>query len=127
MSYFSKSELIRALSEVKYGIIAFRVLEDSCDAHQAVSEVELLERRQIGVKLTARGYEVGYLEKYYYFVCYGAQFWKLQIEEGHQDDELRIYETLENLLWSVSPSYRERHQAEIIARLSRHESLDECI
>lgn len=56
-----------------------------------------------------------------------ADFWKLQIEEGHQDDEPRIYETLENLLWSVSPSYRERHQAEIIARLSHHEYFDECI
>lgn len=97
MSSFSKPELIRALSEVEYGIIAYRVVEDLCDAHQAVSEVELLEKRQIKVKLTARGYEI----------------------EEHQDDEPRIYETLEDLLWSVSPSYRERHQAEIIARLSR--------
>lgn len=71
MSYFSKSELTRALSEVKYGIIAYRVLEDLCDAHQAVSEVELLEKRQIEVKLTARGYEVGYLGEYYFILFFG--------------------------------------------------------
>ncbi|GJJ13186.1 hypothetical protein Clacol_007437 [Clathrus columnatus] len=58
MTSFSKSELIRALSEVQYGIKSYRFLEDMCDVHQAVSEVDLLENQQIKVMLTAQGYEV---------------------------------------------------------------------
>lgn len=122
MSHFSKSELIRALSDVEYGIIAYRMLEDMCDAHQAFSEVDLLEKQQIIIRLTARGYEVGrwFDEIVLYCIKIACLLQAFQQVEDVDEMDPQIHETLEDLLWSLSPLYRERHQAEVMARLARY-------
>lgn len=58
MDSFYRAELEKAPSEQHYGIVDYRVDHEACTSQAAFALVDLLEQRQICVKLSSRGYEV---------------------------------------------------------------------
>jgi hypothetical protein len=58
MDEFYRTELHRALSEQRYGIVSYLIDNEACTSHVAFALINLLEQRQIRVQLSSRGYEV---------------------------------------------------------------------
>ncbi|KAE9392864.1 hypothetical protein BT96DRAFT_830084 [Gymnopus androsaceus JB14] len=94
-SQFHVDELQRALSEQAIAIRSFSVIDSS--SLQATASVTLLEGNDITIKLTNRGYQsVSMLAR--------------------QADDI-IFETIEDLLRSVSPLYAQKSHALLLQAL----------
>jgi hypothetical protein len=58
MGDFHITELQRALTEQYFGIVTYRIDNEACTSEVAFAFVDLLEQRQVRVKLSNSGYEV---------------------------------------------------------------------
>ncbi|KAF8512862.1 hypothetical protein BU17DRAFT_69053 [Hysterangium stoloniferum] len=101
MDNFHKTELAKALSEVHYGIVAFRIDEAACNPGVAVALVDLMEQRQIRVELSNRGYKA------------------VDTTEPDNGNETPTFEMLESLLSHFSPMFKARQSEELMTRLFR--------
>ncbi|KAJ3480059.1 hypothetical protein NLI96_g8617 [Meripilus lineatus] len=100
---FTTTELERAISEQSFGISGYELLASESTEREASALVTLLEGKQINVSLTPRGF--GFRE----------------IGPGTQDADDRdqtIFETIEDLLRSVSPLYVQAHGQALFRKLS---------
>ncbi|KAF5315164.1 hypothetical protein D9619_007218 [Psilocybe cf. subviscida] len=91
MSSFCYTELQRALKEQTFGIKSYSVSSNS--SNQAIALVVLLEGSKISVSLTTQGFSIS-----------GGS---------------NVYETVEDLLQSVSPLYGQKRQELLFAKLSK--------
>jgi len=88
-SSFYYNELNRTLSEQSFGLAGYEVARQQ-SAHEATATVTLLEGSSVNVSLNVRGYRL----------------------DGGQ-----TYESIEELLQSISPMYLQKRQDAIISRL----------
>ncbi|KAF8532105.1 hypothetical protein JB92DRAFT_2844471 [Gautieria morchelliformis] len=102
MDDFYRAELEKALSEQHYGIVDYRVDHEACTTQAAFALVDLLEQRQIRVKLSSRGYEE-----------------HAKDSTTASESMSKVFETLEDLLSAGSAMYGERRMEELMARLSQ--------
>ncbi|EPS97073.1 hypothetical protein FOMPIDRAFT_43129 [Fomitopsis schrenkii] len=94
---FPGGELSDALQEHSFGLSQFEITHVS--AHEASARIVLLEHSAVTVVLTTSGYGVRTLA---------------QIVQGAAS---KTFETLEDLLASISPAYVERRQQSLLAKL----------
>ena len=107
---FPGGELTHALQEHSFGVSQFEIT--SVSAHEASARIILLEQSSVTVVLTTSGYAVRML----YIDGYerGPLMRIVQINQGAG---LKTFETLEDLLASISPAYVERRQQSLLAKL----------
>ena len=108
---FPGGELTNALQEHSFGVSQFEIT--SVSAHEASARIILLERSSVTVVLTTSGYAVRillYLDGYEK----GRLMRIVQINQGAGS---KTFETLEDLLASISPAYVERRQQSLLAKL----------
>ncbi|KIK06161.1 hypothetical protein K443DRAFT_285809 [Laccaria amethystina LaAM-08-1] len=92
---FCNAELDRALKEQGFAIHSYAITSSS--PRQASASVVLLEGRRLTITLTTQGYS---------------------IDNGKLSSR-NVYETLENLLQSVSTMYNQRRQEALFAALEK--------
>ncbi|KAI5118703.1 hypothetical protein M0805_003359 [Coniferiporia weirii] len=102
---FFKDELARALSEQTFGIVGYSLGRSS--AYEACATVVLLERIQLCISLTIRGYQVTSVSA---------------LPEGPHPptvsaDATVVFETVDALLQQCSPLYSTKRTEAIFARL----------
>ncbi|KAG2010213.1 hypothetical protein CC2G_013052 [Coprinopsis cinerea AmutBmut pab1-1] len=98
-SSFYHDELERALAEQRFGVHSYRILSSS--PRQSSAFVTTLEGHKLNVALTAQGYTV-----------------ESKRSDGTESTvPPRTYETIEDLLQAISPSYSIRRQERLISAL----------
>lgn len=107
-SSFYHNELSRALSEQSFGLTQYEVTRQY-SAHQATALVTLLEGTNIRVTLNTRGYQVNLHHLKTDMIADWTLFQKL---DGGQ-----TYESIEELLQSISPMYVQKREETIITKL----------
>ncbi|KAH8104724.1 hypothetical protein BXZ70DRAFT_922133 [Cristinia sonorae] len=90
-SSFPRGELDSSLSEQSFGISSYEITESS--GLEAVARVVLLDATVVFISLSARGYQ-------------------LQTGDG------AVFEALEDLLHSASPSYADARQKVLMVKLN---------
>ncbi|KAI6030954.1 hypothetical protein F5J12DRAFT_713244 [Pisolithus orientalis] len=93
MASFFYNELRRALSEQTFGIARYEVATP-VSAYEATASVTVLEGSCVSVTLTGRGYHVG-----------------IGLSNG------QTFETIEDLLMSISPKYAQQRSDALFAKL----------
>ncbi|KAF9568798.1 hypothetical protein CPC08DRAFT_624942 [Agrocybe pediades] len=93
-SSFYRSELQRALKEQTFGIQSY-ALTSSCQ-EQATATIVLHEGSKVNVQLNIQGYSI--------------------VSNGTVG---KVYETIEDLLHSISPMYAKKRQEELFTKLSK--------
>ncbi|KAI0771207.1 GSKIP domain-containing protein [Trametes elegans] len=99
-SAFVREELERALAEQSFGIVSFEITSSS--SMKATARVVLLEGEPVLVSLTSRGFQLN------------------SPSEAPMDPDLdseTVYETLEQLLQTVSPQYESARRNALLAKL----------
>lgn len=107
---FPGGELSDALQEHSFGLSQFEITHVS--AHEASARIVLLEHSAVTVVLTTSGYGVRTL--YLCSTVYTSLICSAQIVQGAAS---KTFETLEDLLASISPAYVERRQQSLLAKL----------
>ncbi|KAI0769912.1 hypothetical protein C8Q74DRAFT_1202280 [Fomes fomentarius] len=98
---FVEEELVRALNEQSFGLSSYEIVSTS--PLKAIARVVLLEEAIIMVSLTSRGYQLN------------------SPSEPPSDSDLdaeAVFENIEQLLQSVSPSYEAARRSVFVAKLS---------
>lgn len=90
---FPGGELSNALKEHSFGISRSEIVHTS--SHEARARITLLEEREVAVVLTTNGYNI--------------------VEDAEVSE--RTFESLDDLLVSISPRYREIQQQTLLAKL----------
>ncbi|KAI0669263.1 hypothetical protein C8Q78DRAFT_1042559 [Trametes maxima] len=99
-SAFVREELERALAEQSFGISGFEVTSSS--PLKAAARVDLLEGDSVLISLTSRGFQLHSPSE-------------APMDPDH--DSEAVFETIEQLLQTVSPAYESAKRNALLARL----------
>ncbi|KAI0373710.1 hypothetical protein BV20DRAFT_1049653 [Pilatotrama ljubarskyi] len=97
---FAREELARALAEQSFGISSYELVSSS--PLKAAARVVLLEGDAIVVSLTSRGFQL-------------HSPTEAPMDPDH--DSERVFETIEQLLETVSPQYESARRSALLSRL----------
>ncbi|KAF6757381.1 GSKIP domain-containing protein [Ephemerocybe angulata] len=100
---FFRDELESALREQSFGLQSFRVT--SSTPRQSSASLVTLEGLSLTIVLNTQGYSVDAKRS--------------DAFQSLKPGQLHVYETIENLLQTISPMYTQRHQGQLFEALQR--------